>query len=453
MIDFQRLKANSFPHKRRSLPQIREALQTLELLLTENQELFVQALDADFQKPKVETLMTEVYPLLLEVKHTLKNLKKWSQYQKIATPLSLFGTKSYQEPQAKGCCLIISPWNYPVQLALGPMIPAIAAGNTICLKPSEITTHTAALLKSLIEKYFPPDLIQVQLGGVTETEQLLQFPFDHIFFTGSTAVGKKIMAAAAQHLSSVTLELGGKSPTIIDEQIDLKYVAKKISWGKFLNAGQTCVAPDYVFVPRNRIDKFKAALIAEIKQRYETSPHDLASIVSSGHHSRLQRLLENQKTEVLLPSSRKNYFSPTLVINPDLKSPLMQEEIFGPILPILAYDKVEEVLAQINSQDKPLALYLFSKNNSWTDFILKNTSSGGVCLNDQIIHLANHNLPFGGVGPSGMGAYHGYAGFREFSHHRSILKQSLWNKGLELFYAPYTDLQLKIIQWMIHFKI
>lgn len=454
MFDFSVLTQNSFPHRFHSLKERLSSLNTLESLLVENQQLFVEALKKDFNKPEIETLITEVYPLLLEIQQTKKKLKSWMKRKKVATPISLLGTRSFIEPQPKGCSLIISPWNYPVQLALGPMIPALAAGNTICLKPSEITVHTADLLKDLIEKYFSPTLVQVCLGGVPETEKLLALPFNHIFFTGSTAVGKKVMEAASKNLSTVTLELGGKSPTLVDPEMDLTYVARKISWGKFLNAGQTCVAPDYVFVPKGKLQAFKEALKTEIMSRYESQPQDLASIVSAKHFDRLKGLLNGQNTESLLPSAGpQNYFPPTLAFPQKEASSLMNEEIFGPILPILEYENLEEALSYINSKDKPLALYLFSKNKKWIETVLSQTTSGGVCINDQIIHLANHHLPFGGVGPSGQGAYHGYAGFCEFTHFRSVMKQSTWNRGLELFYPPYTERKLSLIKALIRFKI
>lgn len=454
MLQFELLKNNSYPYRLPTLKERLADLTQLQRLVEENQALFVEALQSDFQKPELETLFTEIYPVLIEIKKNKKSLKKWMKRKKVPASIPLFATRNYIEPQPKGCCLIIAPWNYPIQLALGPLISALAAGNTVCLKPSEATSHTSELLKKLIEKYFPPSKIQVQLGGVTEAEALLELPFDHIFFTGSTAVGKKIMSAAANNLSSVTLELGGKSPTLVDNDIDLNYVARKLSWAKFINAGQTCVAPDYIFIPHEKMDLFKNELRNEIKLRYEDKAKDLAQIISEKNFVRLKKLLDGQSCEALFSEdSHRKLFPPTLVTEPDHKSPLMTEEIFGPILPIIGYRDLQEAISFINSGEKPLSLYLFSKNSEWIEKILHQTSSGGVCINDAIIHLANHHLPFGGIGKSGMGSYHGHAGFKEFSHMRSIMRQSTWYRGIELFYAPYTKTKLKLVQFLIRFKI
>lgn len=441
-----------------------EALSSLERLLSENTAEIVQALHQDVAKPEVETLTTEVYPLLKEIADARKNLTKWSRPTPVQGGLSLLGTRSYIQREPLGVCLIISPWNYPLNLALSPLIGALAAGNTAIIKPSELSRFTSAFLKKNIPRYFPEEYVAVVEGGKETTQELLEFPFDHVFFTGSTHVGKSIMAAASQHLSKVTLELGGKSPTIVDESANLKLAAEKIAWGKFLNAGQTCVAPDYLFVQESVWPELKKHLIANIEKFYghvdnqAASPH-FARIISTHHAQRLENLLKEataQGAEIAYGGKvdiAKKFIAPTLIEKPDLQSAIMTEEIFGPLLPVVTYKELNEVLQHLQNAGKPLALYIFSSSRHNIKTLLQQTSSGGACVNDCILHVANHHLPFGGVGPSGLGNYHGYFGFRAFSHERGILERSWGHALMRRLYPPYDSTKLKMVRNLIRWKI
>jgi aldehyde dehydrogenase (NAD+) len=414
-------------------------LQILKQLVIENKSAIIQALKSDLHKPEFETYATEI-GVNKEIDYALKHINNWTKPKKAAVPWDLFSYSAKIYPEPLGVILIIGPWNYPFQLIISPLVGAIASGNCTIIKPSEFAPHTSNLISELIHKYFSPEYITVIPGSVETSQQLLAEKFDHIFFTGGTAIGKIVMAAAAEHLTPVTLELGGKSPCIIDTDINLEHTAKRITWGKFINAGQTCIAPDYLLVDQ----KIKPDLINALKKYLEefygenpaTSP-DYARIIHQKHFHRLTNLLKCGK--VIIGGETKPeelYIAPTLLDNVSLEDAVMQDEIFGPILPIIEYTDINEAITLINSRPKPLALYLFSQNKNLQKRILQETSSGGVCINDTVMQVAVSSLPFGGVGDSGMGSYHGKASFNTFSHYKSVLQNSLpWD--IDWRYAPY----------------
>ncbi|ASD63487.1 aldehyde dehydrogenase family protein [Bdellovibrio bacteriovorus] len=442
-----------------------EALKALEKAIETHTPDIIEALKKDFQKPEAETLLSEIYPVLKEIKFIRKNLSRWSKPQKVKTPLTLFGSRSYILPEARGVCLLIGPWNYPFQLCLLPLVSAIAAGNCAIVKPSELTRHTSYVIKKILTETLTEEHVFVAEGGVETTQELLKLPFDHIFFTGSTRVGKIVMEAAAKHLSSVTLELGGKSPTIVDATADLSEAAQKIAWAKFINAGQTCVAPDYLFVHESIHQAFKKHLIAAIENFYgksadlrHTSP-DLARMVSINHTQRLKDLVDDavsKNAKVFFggeTSPGEHFCSPTLLENVDPHALIMQEEIFGPILPVLTFHEISEVIHFINERQKPLALYCYTHSQMNMERIQQETSSGGLVFNDSVIHFVNPHLPFGGVNHSGMGSYHGKHGFRAFSHEKAVLKQSFFGKLLRIMYPPYTPFKMKALKSLIRFRL
>ena len=414
-------------------------LQILKQLVMENKSAIIQALKSDLHKPEFETYATEI-GVNKEIDYALKHINNWTKPKKAAVPWDLFSYSAKIYPEPLGVILIIGHWNYPFQLIISPLVGAIASGNCTIIKPSEFAPHTSNLISELIHKYFSPEYITVIPGSVETSQQLLAEKFDHIFFTGGTAIGKIVMAAAAKHLTPVTLELGGKSPCIIDTDINLEHTAKRITWGKFINAGQTCIAPDYLLVDQ----KIKPDLINALKKYLQefygenpaTSP-DYARIIHQKHFHRLTNLLKCGK--VIIGGETKPeelYIAPTLLDNVSLEDAVMQDEIFGPILPIIEYTDINEAITLINSRPKPLALYLFSQNKNLQKRILQETSSGGVCINDTVMQVAVSSLPFGGVGDSGMGSYHGKASFNTFSHYKSVLQNSLpWD--IDWRYAPY----------------
>ncbi|MDJ0593014.1 MAG: aldehyde dehydrogenase [Pleurocapsa sp. MO_226.B13] len=418
----------------------RQQLENLKAAIKKHERGIIAALHQDLGKPELEGYVE--IAVLQEINFALKHLKSWMKREKVKAPLTQFPASAYIYSEPLGNVLIIGPWNYPFSLMISPLIGAIAAGNCAILKPSEIAPETSKILTQLINDTFDPAYIHSIEGGVETSQALLAQNFDHIFFTGGTKVGKIVMEAAAKNLTPVTLELGGKSPCIIDRNIDLKETAKRITWGKFLNAGQTCIAPDYLLVDK----QIKTQLIEAIKQClrdfYGDNPKespDLARIINAKQFNRLQGLLSDG--EIVLggeTDAEDLYIAPTLITNVTQDCSLMQEEIFGPILPILEYDNLQEAIATINSRPKPLALYIFSKNKDIQQQVLLNTSSGGVCINDTIVQVGVNELPFGGVGDSGIGNYHGKASFDTFSHQKSVLKKSFWF-DFNWRYAPYAD--------------
>ena len=405
-----------------------EALQKLRNSIKENETKIMEALKADLNKSDFESYTTEIGIVLEEIRFVMKNLRSWAQPQKVKTPVTHIGSSSYLYPEPYGVALIIAPWNYPFQLAIAPLIGALAAGNCAVIKPSELTPMTSEILEKLITEQFPSEYISVMQGGVETSQALLAEKFDYIFFTGSVQVGKIVMEAAAKHLTPVTLELGGKSPCIVHEDANIKLAAKRIAWGKFLNAGQTCVAPDYLYVHKQVKTEFLAYLEAAVNELYGETPlnnPNFTRIVSERHFQRLERYLKNGDVRAGGQINKKELkIAPTVLTNITWDDPVMQEEIFGPVLPVLEYDQLTEVIEGIQNHPNPLALYLFTENVQVQNQILGHISFGGGCINDTVYHLSSPYLPFGGVGSSGTGAYHGKGSFDTFSHYKSILKQT-----------------------------
>lgn len=416
-----------------------------------------QAIYNDFKKNPGETDITEIYPTISEINHTIRHLRKWMKPHKVKTPLVLFGTRSEVRYEAKGIVLVLGPWNYPFQLFMVPLITAVAAGNCVIGKASTKVPETAKFLKKFLADIFDENEVAMIEGDHSVADALLEMPFDHIFFTGSPTIGKKVMTAAAQNLTPVTLELGGKSPVIVDESADIQKAAERIMWGKFINAGQTCVAPDYLLIHESREREFLEKAKEVIGKRYGTTEKEqeqspaFCRLVSERHLQGLKAVLEKAVQNGARISfggntnSDNRYLSPTLLTQVKDDSPIMKEEIFGPILPIITFRSLDEVFQIIRSREKPLALYVFSKNSGATETILRNTTSGGTCVNSAIIHLGNTNLPFGGVGNSGMGNYHGFFGFRSLSHERAVLHQGPIDM-LKFFYPPYTKRVKKMVE-------
>jgi aldehyde dehydrogenase (NAD+) len=416
-----------------------QQLKTLKQAIIEHQQSIVEALQGDLHKAEVETYITEI-SIVKEIDYAIKHLHNWSKPKKAAVSWDFFSYSAKIYPEPLGVVLIIGPWNYPFQLIISPLIGAIAAGNCAIIKPSEIASHTSDVIAKMIAKHFDPAYITVVKGGAEASQKLLAEKFDHIFFTGGIVVGKIIMTAAAKHLTPVTLELGGKSPCIVDTDINLEHTVRRITWGKFVNAGQTCIAPDYLLVNTKIKKDLIDGLEKSLKEFYGDNPAnspDYARIISQKHFERLVNFLKDG--EVIIggenqPSER--YIAPTVVDHVSLEDSVMQEEIFGPILPVIEYTDIAEAIALINSRPKPLALYLFSQNKNLQKRVLQETSSGGVCINDTMMHFGVSSLPFGGVGDSGIGNYHGKASFDTFSHNKSVLQNSFW-LDLKWRYAPY----------------
>ncbi len=425
-------------------------LKQLKSEIEANEQAVYNALKADFNKSEFETFISEFGLVISEINLVLKNLKRWTKPKRIKSSMLTFPSKSYIYKEPFGNVLVIAPWNYPFLLAIEPVIMAIAAGNTVVLKPSELTSNTSQLITNIIEKVFPKSYVASVQGGVDVATELLDQKWDYIFFTGSVPVGKIIAKAAAKHLTPVTLELGGKSPCIIDDSVDVSLVARRLTWGKFLNAGQTCIAPDYLIVKSNIKQKLIEALKAEITKRYGENPEksvDLPRIINEKNTLRLANMLKG--VNVIFGGTineNSRYCAPTIVDEPDLTSDIMQDEIFGPILPILSYNTEKDIETIIWNFEKPLALYVFSNTKSFIKQILNKYSFGGGAINDPLIQFGNHKLPFGGVGASGMGAYHGKLGFDAFSHNKSIIKRGNWTDP-PVRYAPYKG-KLKLIKKM-----
>ncbi|MBT2686907.1 aldehyde dehydrogenase [Bacillus sp. ISL-47] len=405
-----------------------EALGRLRMIIKEHEQGLMDTLRADLNKSEFDAYLTEIGIVLEEIRFTMKNLKKWAKPRKVKSTLAQVGSKSYIYPEPYGVALIIAPWNYPFQLAIAPLIGAIAAGNCAILKPSELTPRTSALLSKLISENFPEEYIAVVEGGVEASTALLNEKVDYIFFTGSVPVGKIIMEAASRNLTPVTLELGGKSPCIVHEDANLKLAAKRIAWGKYMNAGQTCVAPDYIYTHSSIKEEFLKELKHAIEELYGGDPigsGNFTKIVSEKHFNRLTQFLSNGTT---VHGGRQDLgtltIEPTVLKNITWEDEVMEDEIFGPILPVLDYKDLSNMISEVNARPKPLALYIFSESVTIQNEILNHISFGGGCINDTVYHLSSPYLPFGGVGESGIGAYHGKGSFDVFSHEKSILKQT-----------------------------
>jgi aldehyde dehydrogenase (NAD+) len=418
----------------------KETLVKLLNCVKNHEQEIIKALYDDFKKPAFESVATETSFILAELKYTIKNIHNWAKPKMVLPSIFNFPSTDYIYQEPYGKVLIIAPWNYPYQLALSPLIAAVAAGNQVVLKPSELTPNTSRIISKIISETFDKNHVTCIEGGVDVAQELLTQRWDYIFFTGSVPVGKIVAKAAATHLTPVTLELGGKSPCIVDESANIKLAAKRIVWGKFLNAGQTCIAPDYLLVHQNVKEKLIENLKLEITNAFGKNPEispDFARIVNEKNWNRLAAMLENET--ILFGGKASNedcYIAPSLVDEPSLDSLVMQNEIFGPILPIISYQTEDDLDIIISKYEKPLSLYIFSENKSFAKRIVQNYSFGGGCINDTLIHFTNKRLPFGGVGHSGIGAYHGKFSFAIFSHRKAVVKKGNW-LDLPTRYAPY----------------
>ncbi len=426
--------------KTSEIPFRKKQLKKLKSLLKSHEEQIFEALDQDFQKPAFETYSTELFILYQEIDHLLSNIDHWAKSKKVKNSLINFPSKNYIKPQPYGVTLVIAPWNYPLHLAINPALGAIAAGNTVIIKPSEHSPHASDILAQLINNHFDPGFLRVVKGEAETTQALLAEPLDYIFFTGSTHVGRIIMKEAAKQLTPLTLELGGKSPTIVDTTADLSLAAKRIAWGKFINAGQTCVSPDFVYAHNSVFTEFCQLIKQEIHTFYGDDPNqsnDFARIINNKHFQRLTKLIVPGKVFYGGDTdSRSRYISPTIMTDISWDDPVMKEEIFGPILPILPFENIDEVISILQTKSKPLALYLFSTDKSNQEKVIDNLQFGGGCINDTVAHLGNLNLPFGGIGNSGFGMYHGKTSFDTFTHKKSIMKKSNW-LDISFRYPPY----------------
>ncbi len=431
-----------------------ERISKLKLLLNaiqKHETNFQEALYQDFKKNRTETTLTEIVSLQSEIKHAISQIKKWMRPQSVSNPIHYLGTRAYIQYEPKGVSLIISPWNYPVLLTLSPLVSAIAAGCTAILKPSELTHHTSAALGKMIKETFDESEVALFEGDVSISTALLELPFNHIFFTGSPAIGKIVMRAAANHLTSVTLELGGKSPAFIDETADLQDAAEKLVWGKFVNNGQTCIAPDYLLVKESVQTPLIEIIEKQIEKVYNADKKGIEKsdsycrVVNQRHFARLQKLMEDAllKGATIAVGGKVNaedrFIAPTLLTDVKTNMAIMQEEIFGPLLPIITYQTVEQAIDLVNQGEKPLALYVFSKNKSMIEQVMRQTTAGGSCINECLLHVGHPDLPFGGVNNSGIGKSHGHFGFLEFSNARAVLKQRVGFTGFKLLYPPYTE--------------
>lgn len=438
-----------------------EKLKKIQTYLLAHLEEIQRAMYDDFRKPSAEVMLGEVYSITSEIKFACKRLKRWMQPQRLATPLSLIGTSSYIKHEPKGNVLIISPWNYPLALAMKPLISAIAAGNAAIVKPSEMTPNTSRFIKKMMGELFEENEVAVFEGDAAIASELLKLPFNHIFFTGAPAIGKVVMRAAAEHLASVTLELGGKSPNIIDETADIKKVAEMTAWSKCLNNGQTCIAADYVLIHESKKEEFIRAYSNTIKNMYDTDRHGVensdsyARIVNNRHFNRLKNYLDDAlaKGAKIEMGGRtianQNFMEPTLLSNVNDEMLVMQDEIFGPILPVLTYRDKEEVINYINGKEKPLALYIHSRNNKNREYFLNNTSAGDTVINDLMLQFSNPEIPFGGVNNSGIGKSNGFFGFQEFSNLRGVTQRRFGT--MNFIYPPYTDKVKKLIDLLVKY--
>lgn len=451
---FNKLKLQSVRKRKARLNKLRNWIKA-------NREAIRQAMQADFRKPAAEVDTTEILPVLDEIKQALENLDRWTKPKKVDAPLTMLGTRSSIMYEPKGVCLIISPWNYPFNLSAGPLVSALAAGNTVILKPSEMTPHSSALIKKMSEEIFTENEVTVIEGGTQASQELLKLPFDHIFFTGSPSIGKIVMKAAAENLTSVTLELGGKSPTIVTQSANAKEAAQRIAVTKFINNGQTCIAPDYILVHQhvvadliNHLKEQIPALFGSFTKNIADSP-DYARIVNEKHFARLSDLLREAESKGAKVETggemdfSQRFIHPVVLSNVSRQSRIMEEEIFGPILPILTYNSLDEAIEYVNSKPKPLALYIFGTSRSEINRIKNETSSGSVCINDCAIQFLHPYLPFGGVNTSGIGKSHGHAGFLAFTNEKPVLLQRSGLTTFGFFYPPYTRGVQRIIDLVL----
>lgn len=446
-------KAFFLTEETKSLAFRRKMLLRLKSEIIKNEQIIIDALYADFKKPAFESVLSETGLVLSELNLTIKKLNSWAKPKRVFPSFLNFPStdKIYYEPY--GTVLVIAPWNYPFQLSLLPVIGAIAAGNTVVLKPSELTPNTSKIVETIIESVFEEHFVAVVQGDAKVSQELLKQQWDYIFFTGSVNVGKIVAQASAQYLTPTTLELGGKNPCIVDETANIKLAAKRIVWGKFLNAGQTCIAPDYIIIHYSVKQAFIEALQNEIENSYSKNPQeskDFARIINSINLSRLRNLLKNENIIIGGEIDEERlYMAPTVINEPKLDSEVMKDEIFGPILPVLSYSNEEDIKSIVLKYNKPLSLYVFSTNKTFAKKMITSFSFGGGAINDTIVHFANPKLPFGGVGSSGIGAYHGKHSFYTFSHKKPVVKRGNW-LDVPLRYAPYKG-KIKLIKFFLKY--
>ena len=458
---FEKQRANRINLAATTANERKDRLKKLLDAIMNLQDEICEAVYADLRKSSEETKLTEIFAVTSEIKHAIRNVRKWMHPKRVKTPLAFFGSKNKIMYESIGQSLIIAPWNYPFQLAVGPLVSAIAAGNSVIVKPSEKSPHTSRLLEKMLNKLFPEDEVKVVLGDADVSRTLTSMPFNHIFFTGSPQVGKLVMEAASKNLTKVTLELGGKSPSIVHEYANIEISALRIAWGKFMNAGQTCVAPDYALVHESIKEKFINELVKQTNQLYGqgerlSRENNYCRMINDDHLNSVKGILENAESsgakiihggEV---NSEDKFIAPTIIDNVDLNSTVMQKEIFGPLLPIISYKNENEIYEIASRNPNPLALYVFSNNKQFTDRILKKIPAGSSAINDCVIHFANYNLPFGGTNSSGIGKSHGYYGFKTFSNAKSVMKQSTPSAMLML-YPPYNNFKNKLIDIIIKY--
>jgi len=429
-------------------------IRKLKTALLAHRDEVIAAGFADFGKPAAEVELTEILPVIAEANDAIRKLGGWMKPKKVWPSRMMIGTSAYTQYEPKGRVLIVAPWNYPVNLSLGPLVSALAAGNTAIIKPSEMTPHASAVIGKIIRAAFGEDEVAMFEGDAPVAQALLDLPFDHIFFTGSPAVGKIVMAAAAKHLTSVTLELGGKSPTIVDETADLQAAAQNILWAKFTNNGQTCIAPDHIYVHASVKQAFLGHCVAALESAYGKGPQQidsssLARIVNQRHTARVKTLLDDATARGArvvtggVVDEAQRYIAPTLLDSIPDDASIMHEEIFGPLLPIISYAQLDAVIARINAEPKPLALYVWSRKQANIAKVMQQTTSGGACINHCVVQFIHGNLPFGGVNNSGIGSSHGHHGFLAFSHERAVVRNRIMLA--KMFYPPYTDLTRKLI--------
>jgi len=433
-----------------------DKIKRLRALLLERSDEVKEAAYADFGKPGPEVDATEILPIVQEANHAIRSVKRWMKPERKRPTFMMFGTSAEVRNEPRGVCLIISPWNYPVNLTFGPLVSALAAGNTAIIKPSEMTPHCAALMEKFVGELFDERDVAIFQGEVETSQQLLALPFDHIFFTGSPAVGRIVMKAASEHLTSVTLELGGKSPVVVDKSANIKQAAHNLTWAKFANNGQTCIAPDYVYVHADVADQFQQATRESLEKLYGDQKNmaanpDYCRIVNGKHFDRVKGMLDDatqRGAKTLMggtTSNDDNYFSPTVMTDVTAESRIMEEEIFGPIMPILTFSNIEQPIEVINSKPKPLALYVFAKDDDVVEQVIGRTSAGGTCINHSMVQFLHGELPFGGVNNSGIGNSHGHYGFKAFSHERAVLRERFSLSFL--FLPPYG----RFTRWFIRF--
>ena len=457
---FKLQEAHQYAVAKSTAQERKEKLKRLHKAILSRKQDIRDALYADYRKHPSEVDLTEIFPVTSEIKHAVRHVSKWMRPHRVKTPLALVGTRSHIHYEPKGVALIIAPWNFPINLVFGPLVSAVAAGNCVMIKPSEHTPNASAVTKSIVEEVFDESEVAVIEGGIEASTSLLALPFNHIFFTGSPAIGKVVMEAASKHLTSVTLELGGKSPTIVDETASIETAARRIAWAKFTNNGQICIAPDYLFVHESKKDELVAKLKENIEAFYGLDARrsdSYARIVNNQHYQRLSSYIEDAKQKGATveyggrTEGSEDYVEPTLLTDVDPSSAVMTEEIFGPVLPVYSYTSLDEPLEMINSKEKPLALYVYSKNQGNIDRIIQNTRAGGTCINHSAMHFFQNNLPFGGSNNSGIGKGHGFFGFEAFSNPRGVFKQVLPFSAIELMMAPFNKLKQTIIDLSIKY--